>query len=336
MKVRKIHRSARALVLTGAFLFAFSCIDDSFDRAIQFEALPLEAFLPHDGYPVPGNAGIITTGVISRETIQLSWEHATDQETPWEELEYRVYRSTMNDIMTPDDAEANGIGVTAWETGMTTVIAAELEAGATYYFNVVVRDGDGLRTAYTTVSATTSGGVVYLFTAGKYNGDLAYQASSIASETEALPVVVPTRDTIDNLCVNARADNYSWLPCSNVRAFISVSDSDEIAGMPELHGIPANKRIIGSSGVEIAESWADLLDGSIAVTLKEAGIANDQWWSGSDNGGRYLADNSCGGWTDGTNSSTGMSGAHNRSNLEWIESAARNCNNQLDLLCSCW
>lgn len=322
--------------MAGLFLLLSSCFNDNFDRALQMESVPLVAFIPVKDPPVPGNNGIITTGAVGATSIQLIWTRATDGETSQEDLAYRVYRSDYNNIRTPGEAEANGFPVTGWELDRVAVVADELAPGTNYYFNVVVRDGDGLMAAYITVSATTLSDAVYFFSAGVFTGDLVNQVPEPLEETAAARVVVPAREIIDGLCASARDRDYPTLPCLNVRAFISVSSDDEIADMPVLYGIPTGRRVIGPGGDRIAADWWDLFDGSIDMTLAQAGIAGDQWWSGSDDEGRYMDGHSCDGWAGGFNTSSGMSGAHNHPDSRWLEFNDRNCNNPLALLCACW
>jgi hypothetical protein len=313
-----------------------SCFNDDFDRAIGIEAIPLIAFVPVESSPVPGNNGIITTGVVGASSIQLTWTRATDGETPQEDLAYRVYRSDYNDIRTPGEAEANGYPVTGWEQDRVAAVAEGLDPGTNYYFNVLVRDGDGLMAAYITVSATTLSDAVYLFSAGLFTGDLVNYTPGSSEKTMTTLAVVPVRDMIDDLCAYARDQDYPTLPCLNVRAFISVSSDDEIADMPGLYGIPTTRRVIGPGGERIAADWWDLFDGSIEMTLAQAGIAGESWWSGSDDEGRYMDGHSCDGWTGGYNTSSGMSGVQNQTDFRWIEFNDRNCNNPLALLCACW
>ena len=117
-----------------------------------------------------------------------------------------------------------------------------------------------------------------MFPAGSLQGDF--------GATKSLSVV-PVRDNIDSLCMQARLDDYPALPCLNVRAFISVSASDSIAGIPGNYGVPADRKITGPEGVTVADYWADLFDGTISVTLSGAGVASDDWWSGSAPDGSF-------------------------------------------------
>lgn len=81
-----------------------------------------------------------------------------------------------------------------------------------------------------------------------------------------------------------------------IRGFLSVSATDEIRDMPSNYGVPTSRRIQGHDGVKIADSWADLLDGTIDVSLMDANVHDASWYSGSYAGGA-LAAQSCQGWT---------------------------------------
>ncbi|HOD15969.1 MAG TPA: fibronectin type III domain-containing protein [Spirochaetota bacterium] len=300
-------------------------MDDDFDRAMKIEALPLEIIIADRNEPVPGDDGLITNNTISNTSVQLLWSPATDVETEQGDLEYCLYMSPSNNISTPAEALRNGTVVHVWDAGMVTAIVTGLTPATNYFFNVVVRDGDGLNAAYRTVSITTETDSVYMFPAGSFQGDFG-AAKSLS--------VVPVRDTIDSLCMQARLNDYSDLPCLNVRAFISVSASDAIAGMPGNYGVPANRKITGPTDATVADYWADLLDGTIAVTLSEGEVAPDDWWSGSKSDGTFDTDDNCSGWT--STGSKGVSGKNNKSNNEWIAGNVPNCSAKQLVLCVCW
>lgn len=131
-----------------------SCNDDGFNDLIKYESIPTVALIPQKGHPIPGNEGIISVGSIIGTGCELSWTGASDTETASADLEYRVYRSGSNNISTAADAETNGTAMTAWIKNMTTSTITGLLPGSVWYFNVLVRDGDGNRSAYAAVSAS--------------------------------------------------------------------------------------------------------------------------------------------------------------------------------------
>ncbi|OHD66763.1 MAG: hypothetical protein A2176_11065 [Spirochaetes bacterium RBG_13_51_14] len=336
MKMRGIIKkslSAVAYINIGLLGLFASCFDDNFDSTMKLEALPYEILVTDignvAGNPVPGNCGLITT-LAESTSIRLSWVRATDAKTPQSDLEYSLYRSSTNNISTPEQAELNGISLTGWSRDMITTVADSLTPGTTYYFNVIVRDSDGNRAAYITVSVVTLSDAVYLFSTGPHTGAL------------TTPTTASARADVDSFCTAAKNSAYPELPCINVHTFISISSSDYIAYMPKKFGLPVNRKIIGPTGVQIAADWYDLLDGTIADQLQNAGISDTYWWSGSDTAGSYLLAescvgcNTCSGWTVGTNASQGMTGAHNRTDPTWIADRGRNCNSELNILCVCW
>jgi hypothetical protein len=307
-----------------------SCFNDDFNKAIKMELLPYQVMVPVNNSPIPGNGGLITNGVVTGTSVQLMWTRAIDAETPQPDLEYILYRSDTNNINTPDEAAKNGAVVAGWQKDIVTAVADSLLPGTTYYFNVVVRDGEGSRAAYIIVAVTTQTDAVYLYSAGTYTGDL------------TTPKSPSPRDDIDALC-NLGKMKSSPPPCLYTRAFISISIADDIASMPKNYGVPTDRRIISTTNIIIADSWFDLLDGTIDETLMKAGVANNFWWSGSDVNGAYpdfkaeaSTSTNCAGWTDGTNVSWGNEGATNKTDSTWMYDGYIVCNNSLHVLCICW
>lgn len=99
---------------------------------------------------------------------------------------------------------------------------------------------------------------------------------------------------LDQHCATAKASGS--VPGAVTHALISVSATDEIRDMPALYGVPTNQLLLGPTGKQIADNWADLLDGSIDQSLTEAGISSAQFWiSGSNTDGSVRS--TCNGWT---------------------------------------
>jgi hypothetical protein len=327
------HQTVPCLITSIMILMSsvfVACLDDNFDRAMNIESLPLDVIVLHKNapvFPVPGGEGVITNNLVTETSIQVLWFPATDVETAQADLEYRLYMSSGNNISTPADAENNGTTFQNWQPGLTTEIVTGLDPATTYFFNVVVRDGDGLTAAYRTVSITTQTDMVFLFPAGLFQGNI------------ALPTTASVRHDIDDLCMQSRLDNYPDMHCLNVRAFISINSTDDIAGMPANFGLPTDRKIIGPTGITVVDYWADLLDGSLDMTLSDAGVSSDHWWSGSLSDGSYDSANNCSGWTStGSNvlSSKGRSGKADKLDDSWIEGESPNCSATRMVLCTCW
>jgi len=105
--------------------------------------------------PLPGNGGVISTLVGPTETT-LSWIRATDNASTQAQLLYEVRRSLVNNVDTVARAEANGTIVRDYTSDLTSVVATGLDAGTTYYFNVIVKDAAGNKAQYQSASVTTA------------------------------------------------------------------------------------------------------------------------------------------------------------------------------------
>lgn len=151
------------------------------------------------------------------------------------------------------------------------------------------------------------------------------------------------RTGADALCEGNKPAGYA-----NWRAFLSVNADDEIRNMPGNYGIPTGIPIKGPNGAQIASNWADLLDGTIAVTLIDAGVASvnglsGEWWSGSYwNGSLALGTQgqpgTCNSWTyAGSSLPYGQVGGIGEINFYWMERYLQYCNrDNVHVLCVAW
>ena len=100
---------------------------------------------------------LVSSTVISNLTytgVALSWNKAADNYSPQETLQYLVYQSDSNNIDTVQNMEANGIAIGSYEANINSREIKDLISNATYYFNVMVEDEAGNKTAYTMISVT--------------------------------------------------------------------------------------------------------------------------------------------------------------------------------------
>lgn len=104
--------------------------------------------------PVVGEL-MISTEDITTLTMRARWSAADDTGTAKENLEYKVFFSTANNITNFADAEANGTVLVNWVKNVYSATKSGLTANTTYYFAVFVRDQKGYVSAYTPKSATT-------------------------------------------------------------------------------------------------------------------------------------------------------------------------------------
>jgi hypothetical protein len=100
--------------------------------------------------------GTLTSTSVSMTSVTLSWTAATDDYSDQSTLQYIVYKSSSNNISTVADAETNGTIVRSWSTAVSPVSATGLTSGTKYYFNVLVKDEKGNKSAYASINRTTT------------------------------------------------------------------------------------------------------------------------------------------------------------------------------------
>ena len=146
------------------------------------------------------------------------------------------------------------------------------------------------------------------------------------------------RNSVDTIC-----SNWSFrVPknlnsCSNIRALISISDSDEVRDMISNYSVPDNKPVYNDLGNIIADNFTHLISGnnlynSISGTEeKYFDGTTDSYWTGTTTGGA-LSNYYCSGW-----SSTGGSGtAHLLNDYYLGADNVVGCQNQRPLICLCF
>lgn len=107
--------------------------------------------------PTAGNSGTITTSGVTSSSITLNWTKATDAVTAQASLQYIVYRSSSNNINNITNAEANGIVQMAYTADVNSFVVTgpQITPSTQFYFAVVVKDGAGNKTFYSTINETT-------------------------------------------------------------------------------------------------------------------------------------------------------------------------------------
>ncbi|MBN2627225.1 MAG: InlB B-repeat-containing protein, partial [Spirochaetales bacterium] len=140
----------KEVVLTNLWLFGSDTVTDDITLFAKWG-------LPDSTAPTAGGGGTISFGTVTDSTINLSWTAATDDISAQGALTYDVYRSASNNIATIADCSNNGTRLTGSAlTSLVSYTAAGLTGDSLYYFNVVVSDEAGNKTAYVSNSQTTS------------------------------------------------------------------------------------------------------------------------------------------------------------------------------------
>jgi hypothetical protein len=149
------------------------------------------------------------------------------------------------------------------------------------------------------------------------------------------------RAGLDNLCLTAK--NAQSIPGGTPHALISVSAVDDIADFPALYGLPTDRPFASVGGDVIADDFADLLDGTIDMSIEEAGILLGEpglWFTGSNADGT-ASENTCEGWTTTQHSSVSPRanyGYTGNTNSWWLDgsSTATCAAAQYHVLCLTW
>jgi len=320
------------IMIIGIFYF-ISCTDDSFNSIINHENA-YNNNIPENTVPAPGNNGLLIVTNITQNSAKIQWTLATDNSPP-ELLQYQIVVSQILTLFSLEEIIQSGLlKEDNWSIGpVNEYTITNLLFGKQYFVNVCVRDPDNNIAIYYPITFTTIGRI-YLFSAGTYSGAMASSSNT-------------ARQEINELVHIALINNYSNLPQDNHVAFISIDSIDAIKNIPEHYGVPTNWPIYSSTDNIIAYNWDDLLDGTIIDQLQNLGVCDSYWWSGSLQDGSCDTEYNCNNWTSTTLTSststlmgipvlTGRSGAHNRTNYEWIFSNDRNCNDTLHLIGLCW
>ena len=181
---------------------------------------------------------------------------------------------------------------------------------------------------------------IFLFTT--YAADTADYASNPGSSTSKGGF--GGRTQADNFCNNWKFKIVNRLnTCSNVRALISISGSDEVRDMPTNYSVPLDKPVFNDRGLILSENFTELISGNtlpFRLTGTHELLSHSSYtayWTGTSSGGSLNSDN-CDGWTTGTASSNGQVHRENSfyygktgTNLEFYA-----CGNSNPLMCLCF
>ena len=139
------------------------------------------------------------------------------------------------------------------------------------------------------------------------------------------------RSGADSTCQSSKPSNVGE---ANVRAFISVSATDEIRDMPLNYGVPTNIPVASPSGILVDTDFNALLDGSIRVALAVAGVITNstRWFSGSQSDGSVAAAN-CTGFTSSGVFVFSTGGDPDVTDSGWINFTTASCASTINLLC---
>ena len=159
--------------------------------------------------------------------------------------------------------------------------------------------------------------IVFYVTTTQYNGNLGGRSGA------------------DAKCVIAKKNWLLTMAKTNVRAFMSISATDEIRDMVSNYTVPSTAPIISPLGTTISDNISDFLDGdTISKTIRTHFIKDSiaQYsYTGSTQSGA-LSSYHCANWT-AASGNNGMRGDFDSTSLFLDSGSAPNCNSSLSITC---
>ncbi len=107
-----------------------------------------ESFVDPLAYP-------LSAGDVSENTATINWTVPTEDEIEAAGLEYALYYSTNEDFSSVDMVEAGTLGGYFDAFDPQSYVLTGLEAGQTYYANIVVTDSNGVKSVYNKLTFIT-------------------------------------------------------------------------------------------------------------------------------------------------------------------------------------
>jgi hypothetical protein len=122
---------------------------------------------------------------------------------------------------------------------------------------------------------------------------------------------------------------------ARVRAFLSISSSDQLKDFPTLYGVPTSLAITGPAGTVIAASFSSLFTPPLQSSLSGGQVfPRGAWWSGTAADGSASTD-TCNGFTSGVTTTNAPIGNAVSTDSTWLASSGVGsaCSNNAVIVC---
>jgi hypothetical protein len=128
------------------------------------------------------------------------------------------------------------------------------------------------------------------------------------------------REGADRICYQEGYAYHKFVQATTVKAFLSVSETDEIKYIVPVYlwYYPVYALNPSLNIVQFSTSWDALWDGINSMTLLTALNLTSNWWSGSNVDGRVISGNTCDGWRSSDPLKFGQTGDPNGVALNWV------------------
>ena len=163
---------------------SFSCAltfpvsEDSVKRSTMLTMLAYMSGSEATPTPTVGDGGFIFISNLAETSLTLNWTEASSTTTDQLSLSYSAYYSTNDNLNSVTDIESNGTELGLLNSGTTSLAVTSLNADTKYYFNLIVSDPEGNKSAYAAISESTITNLVfyYPFQGGKDLSNNSYDA----------------------------------------------------------------------------------------------------------------------------------------------------------------
>lgn len=111
-----------------------------------------------DTTPPSVSSGTLSFSKVQAVKLDISWGKASDNVSSQADLEYKIIMSSSNNIADVIGMETSGSGrvlIMDWTKNVSTYTVTGLSVNNTYYFNIIVKDQAGNKSAYSSGSSLT-------------------------------------------------------------------------------------------------------------------------------------------------------------------------------------
>ncbi len=246
------------------------------DNTAISRSMPVKSRAVMDATAPSVSDGTITASSLTSSSVTLHWTKATDNMSEQGALQYLVYLSTEDDIRTVNGMETRGAPIGTYATDLEELAITELQPGTTYYFNVIVQDLVGYKSAYALQEITTKP----IYTITYYGNDNTGGSVPVDSHSYEEGASVTVMGNSGNLVRegyrfagwNTQADGNGTMYPVNASLIMGTADV-QLYAMWALPGVPVlQPAVAGNESVTLTWSPAEGAIGYNIYQSESAGV----------------------------------------------------------------
>jgi len=194
--------------------------------------------------PIPGSAGLITMSGISSNGLTLRWTTASDDTSPKALLRYEVVQSSIENMNTVAEAEANGSVILPYTADASSHAVKGVKNASQQFYTVIVKDEAGNRAVYATA------------------GNLAEEYSFLANAGVSIQTATSVSSPLKVSQVQISPVQGSIAP-----AGLAIIRSSEVSGMKSATSVAL------SGGIRTGTLYADNTEATVRTDGVRTGLA---------------------------------------------------------------